>query len=357
MLPRWLSLNPVVPPSWDDVTPGWMTQAIARDHPDAVVMAVRIVTRDDGTNRRVRFALDYARGSGPATIFIKAHQAAHRWVHLRNGNLFGEARLFASGADLPVEHPHVYCAIPDYLRLDFLLVMEDLNARGADPRDATRPMSVDQVADGLKGLASLHSQNWNRIDPRLKWVKQWKPTQGWQVGLRKRTPMGLERGRDVLSPELADITGDAIVDHWVQFVSSLRTGPQSLLHGDAHIGNTYILPDDKVGFLDWQVVRRGHWSQDVGYFLVGALTLEDRRAHDRDLLRHYFDALSEPDKGSFDEAWQRYRMSHAYGLAIWLSTLGTDGWQAHDISRALVSRYAAAFVEHDTRGALKEAGF
>jgi aminoglycoside phosphotransferase (APT) family kinase protein len=54
--------------------------------------------------------------------------------------------------------------------------------------------------------------------------------------------------------------------------------PQTLLHGDPHIGSTYVLPDDDVGFLDWQMARRGNWSLDLGYFLQGALTIEDRRA-------------------------------------------------------------------------------
>jgi hypothetical protein len=56
--------------------------------------------------------------------------------------------------------------------------------------------------------------------------------------------------------------------------------------------------------------------------------------------------------GGGDDAWLWYRASAAYGLAIWLSTLGTDGYQAHDVSRELVARYAAAFVELDTTGAL-----
>ena len=81
-------------------------------------------------------------------------------MHLRNGNLFNEARLFASGVSIPVDHPRVYKSIVDWLRLDFLLVMEDLTHRGADPRDATRPMTVEQVADGLRGLARLHSRYW-----------------------------------------------------------------------------------------------------------------------------------------------------------------------------------------------------
>ena len=74
-----------------------MTGVLQRDHPGAVVSAVRLVGSDDGTNRRARFELDYARGSGPARVFMMAHAPSHKWVHLRNGNLFLEARLFASG--------------------------------------------------------------------------------------------------------------------------------------------------------------------------------------------------------------------------------------------------------------------
>src|SRR3546814_9605777 len=84
--------------------------------------------------------------------------------------------------------------------------------------------------------------------------------------------------------------------------------------------------DGSVGFLDWQVVRRGCWSQDVGYFLVGALTQDDRREHERALLKIYADALEVPIATcpSPDALWLHYRASAAYGLAIWLSTLGTE---------------------------------
>ena len=124
----------------------------------------------------------------------------------------------------------------------------------------------------------------------------------------------------------------------------------TLLHGDAHIGNTYVLPDGDVGFLDWQVLRRGNWSQDVGYFLVSALTEEDRRNHETALLQVYRGALEVPQQQlpTMEQVWLQYRSTPAYGLAIWLSTLGTDGWQSREISLALAQRFAAAFVELDT---------
>ena len=350
-----------IPARWEDVTAAWMTQAIARRCPGATVAGVRLVTRDDGTNRRARFAVDYAAGSGPASVFVKAHTPHHRWVHLRNGNLFNEARLFASGAQLPVDHPFVYEAVADYLHLDFLLVMEDLARRGADPRDATRPLSVEQVANGLRGLARLHSRYWGftaRTDPALRWVKTWAPTRGWQVGLRKRVPVGLARGAGQLPAAVTACSADANVDIWARYVASLRKGTMTLLHGDAHIGNTYVLPDGSVGFLDWHVVRRGHWSQDVGYFLVGALTREDRRRNEAALIEEYRTALELPEsrRPSAQEAWLHYRATPAYGLAIWLSTLGSDGYQSRDVSLALARRYSSAFVELETLSALASIG-
>lgn len=346
-----------IPRQWDDVTPEWLTGVLAPRCPGVAVRDVAIVTRDDGTNRRCRLGVTYATGDGPGTVFLKAHNPRHRFVHLRNGNLFGEAQLFASGAELPVDHPLVYRSVVDRMRLDFLIVMEDLAARGADPRDATRPMTVDQVANGVRSLARLHARYWAftaRSEPSLRWVRTWAPTKGWQVGLRKRVPTGLERAGDTVPDDVARRSGDDVVDLWVRYVGTLRQGPMTLLHGDAHIGNTYVLPDDRVGFLDWQVVRRGNWSQDVGSFLIGALTVEDRRRCDTELVEAHRAALVAPDgdRPTADEAWLRYRASAAYGLAIWLSTLGSTGFQAQEVSLALAQRYASAFVDLESEAAI-----
>jgi Ser/Thr protein kinase RdoA (MazF antagonist) len=239
--------------------------------------------------------------------------------------------------------------------------MEDLLRRGADPRDATRPLSVDEVARGVRGLARLHAAYWgfsHHTQPQLGWVQTWQPTEGFQVGLKQRVPTGLERAAESIPREVRRCSSDDIVGNWARFVSTLSGGAVTLLHGDAHIGNTYVVPDGDVGFLDWQVVRRGNWSQDIGYFVMGSLTEPDRRAHEEELIGEYMAVLDVPDaqRPSADEAWLRYRASAAYGLAIWLSTLGTDGFQPHDVSLALVQRYATALVELRALEALSELG-
>lgn len=345
-----------IPAGWDEITPAWMTDAVRRHHPDAVVSDVEVVLRDDGTNRRARLGLSYSAGTGPATVFAKAVDPAHAELVALTSGLFHEPRLFNAGVVLPLDHPVVYTAIIDEDASDFLMIMEDVVARGADPRDSTRPMTVDQVASGVRGLAKLHSEFWgDRItsDPALSWVEPFVAFAGLEYAPLE---IAYERLGDSVPTEIPAMTGtDLFVDIWARYIGTLTEAPQTLLHGDPHIGNTYVLPDDTVGFLDWQMVRRGNFALDLGYFLQGALTIDDRRRSERELVEEYRGALSLPadEMPSADEVWLRYRASVAHGLAIWMATLsGGDAWQGAEICLALAQRYAAAFVDLDTRGAL-----
>jgi hypothetical protein len=143
-----------VPKTWAEITPEWMSEALAADFPGVQVDTVTVELRDDGTNRRARLGVTYRDGEGPAMVFVKAADPAHKALIRLTSGMFHEPRLFTCGADLPLEHPAVYTALIDEPDYDFMLVMEDLRARGADPRDGSRPMTVEQVTTGVRGLAS-----------------------------------------------------------------------------------------------------------------------------------------------------------------------------------------------------------
>lgn len=345
-----------LPRSWDEITPSWMTAALGNHFPGATVEAVTVALRDDGTNRRARLALTYSTGSGPATVFAKAVDPDHAELVALTSGLFHEPRLFSSGVSLPLDHPTVYAALIDEHGSNFVMIMEDVVARGADPRDSTRPMTVSQVANGVRGLARMHSQFWGErlsTNQALSWLEPFVAFEGLEYA-----PLDIARERlgNTVSSEILGLSGtDLFVDIWARYIGTLTTSPQTLLHGDPHIGNTYVLPDDDVGFLDWQMARRGNWSLDLGYFLQGALTIEDRRRAERDLLDEYRNALTLPsaELPSAEEVWLRYRASVAHGLAIWMATLsGGDAWQGADICLALAQRYSAAFIDLDARAAL-----
>jgi hypothetical protein len=349
-----------IPATWDAVTPAWMTDAVARQHPGAQVSEVTLIAATQGNNRRAQFRLSYGTGSGPQFLFAKA-EGDFRQMHAKNGNLFNEPELFLSGVTIPVAHARPYKVIMDRAALDYVVVMEDITERGGHPLTAESTMTVEQAADGVRGLARLHSRYWDlsaQSHPALAWLRGWEPTEGFLQSLRNSVPAGLIKARRQLPAELDGYDGAALVNDLARCMTSFAQGPHTLLHGDAHIGNTFVLPGGEVGFLDWQVARRGNWSQDLGYFFVSALSVEDRRAHEAKLLRDYRDALalSAERRPSLDEVWMRYRASMAYALPIWFATLNASVTQSPAGSLSLCQRYGQAFVDLDTVKALAELG-
>ncbi|MCV7027754.1 phosphotransferase [Mycobacterium sherrisii] len=346
-----------VPKSWAEITPQWLSAALAADFPGAVVDTVTVELRDDGTNRRARLGVTYRHGDGPATVFVKAADPAHKTLIRLTSGMFHEPRLFTCGAELPLQHPVVHAALIDEADYDFVMVMEDLRARGADPRDGTRPMTVEQVATGVRGLARMHGRYWgDRVlcESALRWLEPFLPWRGMEAA---PLPVALERLGADAPPAVTSLTIDRLIDSiWKPYIATLTTSPPTLLHGDPHIGNTYLLPSGEVGFLDWQVARRGNWSLDLGYFLQGALTVEDRRRSERDLLAEYRDTLGLPadELPSAEEIWLRYRASVAHGLTLWLVTASAGEWQRTDTSVALAQRYSFAYADLETASALAE---
>ena len=80
-------------------------------------------------------------------------------------------------------------------------------------------------------------------------------------------------------------------------------------------------------------------------------------AHERELVEEHRRALEvdEVDRPSAVGAWLRYRATPAHGLPLWLLTLLSDVHR-HEVSLALARRFADAFVELDTPGALDALG-
>ncbi|MGH7802759.1 MAG: phosphotransferase, partial [Candidatus Binatia bacterium] len=128
-----------VPRTWDEITPGWMTDVLAPHFPGAVVGRVELGDVTDGTTSRARARLSYSHGDGPQTVFIKGQgDFGHRLLLMSLGILFPEARLFAERELIPLEMPALYGVGVDRLRLRTMIVMEDVVAtRGATPNFAT----------------------------------------------------------------------------------------------------------------------------------------------------------------------------------------------------------------------------
>lgn len=347
-----------IPRDWE-ISPDWMTAVLQRHHSGAQVSEVRRVGGSDGTSSRAVFELEYAAGAGPRRVFAKTKgDPLRRVFQWMTDNAFIEGRLVQSAVDLPIEHPTLYYGAIDRLRLNDVIVMEDVLQRGARLNDANRPLSVEEVSRGLRGLAAMHSRFWGLTDttaPDLAWVRPWRASRTFSFLIRLGCSRGLPRLAGHVPNDVVELGTKGLVSYWQRHVRSVSNGPQTLLHGDAHVGNCYTLPDGDVGFFDWGVMRRGHWSFDVSYFVVSALSVEDRREHAAALVEEYRTALEIPDSArpSADEAWLRFRAATPYGLAIWITTGAEDNYQAPEICQNLAGQFGQAFVDLDTPSAME----
>jgi aminoglycoside phosphotransferase (APT) family kinase protein len=127
----------------------------------------------------------------------------------------------------------------------------------------------------------------------------------------------------------------------IDFAQTKEQGPWCLVHGDSHQGNSYVRPDGERVWLDWQLVRKGRPIRDFTYFILGALTIEERRAHDRELLRHYRNCLVEtgalgvPDD---DTLWEYYRRWPPYAMQAWIANMDEWGQKGmHIVERIFVA--------------------
>ncbi|MBO0708073.1 MAG: phosphotransferase [Candidatus Dormibacteraeota bacterium] len=345
------------PRSVQELTPAWMTAALGARFPGVVVDRVEMLRVDEGTNRRAVVGLRYGAGDGPARVFVKMQSTVfHRLMLRALGALSSEARLAGAAVRLPLPHPELYAGAFDPRRLRAIVVMEDVTTRRGRPNDATSSLALEGVRSGLEGLATLHAAYWERPLPaELAFLRPWRLGGALAAISRANLARGLwrlrERGHAGLLPSGLSA---ALLDR--QFRAGARlalSGPQTVLHGDPHPGNTYLLPGPVTGFYDWQLVRTGHWSHDLGYFLVSSLAIPERRSHERDLIRLYLERLA--DKGAtaptFEAAWSRYRATPAFGLGTWLHTYAFGGLQPREACLATLERFAAAYQDLETAAA------
>jgi Phosphotransferase enzyme family len=221
-------------------------------------------------------------------------------------------------------------------------------------------LSVQQV-DGLLGtLSQVHAPFWG--SPRLteggdlSWLQH--PVTGGFADLLRASGFAIIRAfldipykKSLLDAAGADM--DAMEAAFWKLQDRVARDPITLLHGDPHPRNTYSLPDGQMGVLDWQLVRRGSWSHDVGYALIGALAPEDRRTHERELLDNYRGRLLDagvtplPDR---EEMWTAYRQSPAWGFCMWAIT--PDQMYSVEVVGAVLGRFAEAYRDLGTGGLL-----
>jgi hypothetical protein len=238
----------------------------------------------------------------------------------------------------------VYAEV-DAATRDAVVITEDVVAQGATFLDARSDYMPDQAAESLAELAKLHASTWgNPVHARTACLASRLETYLGRRGIDdvrgnfegpigSGVPQGTRDAQRLVDAfrELAKETGSA--------------SPWSVIHGDAHVGNLYLDRGGRPSFVDWQLVQRGPWYLDVGYHIASALTVEDRRGAERDLVAHYLDRLAAGgiEVPSWDDAWLGVRRGIVYGFFLWSITLKVDP----AVTSRLLERLGTAVADHD----------
>ncbi|KAJ4360322.1 uncharacterized protein N0V89_000883 [Didymosphaeria variabile] len=224
-----------------------------------------------------------------------------------------------------------------------IVAMDDLSAQGCDYGNPVEAWPVSRVIAGAEQLAALHAKTWHVQASDYPWL-----TSDYdQVILTlMNTYDAVVKGPD--RPKIHDHLKDQgrVTSVLKRHYASRNPRFRCLLHGDSHSGNTYLV-NDAPRFLDWQMIHIGSAFHDLSYFVGAALTIEDRRAKEWDIVEHYLRTLEkfgvEPLSVADEEVAIEYKKSFLAGIG-WI--MCPYEMQAKECVHPMALRYAAALDDH-----------
>lgn len=395
-----------IPSSLTDLTPATLTALLAEKQPGTVVKALEITEHascGDGlasTADRIGLKLQYQDGTNgaglPEGMKLKTI-LLHRYLRFGMPMVIGTARLVNALEKIPalgqVTGPFIFTLINIYQRYfphapeamyrnevnfygkirhqvdieapacyaslindhdgQFGILMEDLSVRSARFPNAVEGVSLEEMRNLIRNLAKLHAKFWD--SPRLETDLAWLPRtyEGGMFPVFAAIGLNIIRDQVAKNPfkqALLEPLGKTVDELWDanwKAQQIIYRQPHTLLHGDTHIGNTYVLPDGTGGLLDFQLMVRGPWCHDLTYLIITGLDIDVRRQHERELITLYCDTLASLGVTRVpkdDEAFLRYRQSAVWGLVIgWLITPPQN--YGEEITAANIRKMVTAMVD------------
>ncbi len=271
----------------------------------------------------VRYALEYeaAPETAPSSVVAKlpAADPTSRASSAAQGFYRREVCFYREIAPrIPMRTPAIYTALVHENGTDYVILMEDLSP--ARPGDQIEGCDVDRAELAIREAAKLHGPLFE--DQRLAefdWVFQNTP-EGSQLGqaiLQVMWPQFCERFTS-LTPE-ARAMGDQFVGAFANWANQYA-GPRSLVHADYRLENLLFGNAEggpPIAVVDWQSIQYGCPLADVAYFLGGGLSIEDRRAHERELVELYRGEMARAGVELDSEyCWKEYRRCSLHGILI-----------------------------------------
>jgi len=333
------SLDPpfgAIPDSPEELSVTWLASVLSRFGFSSAIDAVEFGSTE-GTSltsevlRVVPRFRDETTGVAPALLWKRSAGEPARRETFAQGYATEVAFYREVAAGLGGVTPRCFCAAFDEGSAAHVLLLEDLSP--AVPADLGAGLSAEQVRGVLGELARVHAIGWGEMGDGRSSHRE--------LASEPRGP--LDGG--------SDVADGARTRRFREMGPALRAvlagGPQTLIHGDVQPSNVVLAEGRRPRLVDWQCSRVDAPMRDVARLLVLGMTVEERRAHERDLVSGYLDALAE--LGVRYEAEVAAEGFRAASMLEWGSVValhGQERWWDADTRlgvATLVERAAATF--------------
>lgn len=347
-----------IPDSVESITPEWLSQAVSTRFPGSIAESVDIVDAHSGTTGRVQLRARWnPKSDAPQALFGKlapTDPTQRQMVALTDMGR-REARFYAEIAEeVPVRVPRpIWSGWSDDDESQYFMLLEDLSQV-----DCSFPTSLGDAAQPfvegmIDTLATLHGHYWQspRFSRDLAWIE---PPMRSSIGPLLVT-QGMRQFGDRMPPEFRALAA-LYIEHNEAVCDLLDEGPETLTHGDSHLGNTF-LDRGEVGLLDWACTCRAPGIRDVSYYLCNSVSTSVRRQRESELLARYLERLDASGgiAASFENAWRQYRrLATCSWIAATVTAAAGSRMQAIDVGLHAMDRATQAIVDLDTPGLLRE---
>lgn len=315
------------PTTFDAITPRWLAAMLRHSGalPAGEVTGVQVQPFGEGAgilSHLARLTLTYDRPvAAPRTLIAKVPTVNPGNLRLaQGGRAYAHETSFyrelAAGSPLPA--PRCFASLYDQERDAFLLLLEDLGA--ARTVDQLAGCSPEDAALVEAALGALHRAWWERpAAPGLSWLRSFAdpPALSNTAAFFRRAWATFSERYGEQIPGEARALGPRLVEQIDRVIARVAAMPATLCHGDLRLDNLFFVDDERpVVAIDWQFCVRAGGLMDVALFLIYNLRVDVRRAHERELLRRYWQTLQ--DGGVTDYRLERCLDDYRWCVLYWM---------------------------------------
>ncbi len=310
---------------------------------------------------RIEIVYADANPQAPASVVVKlqSHVPENRAMAMAFSFYERELLFYEHVArDVPGRTPVIYGMQRSPEQARFAIVMEDLSHLGMS--DQVAGLDLERTRSVIDWMATMHAKFWNDVDTE---ALSFMPYGNDEITLKAADlyEHGWEPFLQIFGnhlPEGGKELGVLIRENFTWLLHHVMDGPVTVAHTDFRLDNIFFDENGDVIPIDWQVSVRTRGTYDLAYFLGGSLTIENRRAHERNLVQRYVDKLVELGVSdySFDEAWSDYRLCHMVCTVVPVNGVMIDQGNERGVEliQVLTTRHFTAALDLNSAGLLEE---